>query len=110
MLDKERDLVEQEAGNIAIEHNESAHHFETRLDGHLAFVQYRYSDDGDMVLVHTEVPAALGGRGIGGKLAKAALEYARGRELKVVVTCPFITSYIKKHPEYQSLVVRKGSE
>jgi predicted GNAT family acetyltransferase len=98
-------LVEQETGAIEVEHNESAHRFETQVDGHLAFVQYRYRNGDDMVLVHTEVPGELGGRGIGSQIVRAALEYARSRKLRVVVTCPFITSYIKKHPEYQSLVV-----
>jgi predicted GNAT family acetyltransferase len=102
--------VEQETESIEVENNESAHRFEARVDGHLAFVQYRYSDSGDLVIAHTEVPAALGGRGIGSKLARAALEYARGRKLSVMVTCPFISSYIKKHPEYQPLVDTGPSE
>jgi predicted GNAT family acetyltransferase len=106
-LDKERYVVDHETGNIEIEHNESAHRFDTRVNGHLAFLQYRYSHNGDMVLVHTEVPGPLGGRGIGSKLARAALEYASSRELKVVPACPFISTYIKRHPEYESLVGSK---
>ena len=96
--------MEQETEPLDIKNNESAQRFETRIDGHDAFVQYRYSVGGDFVLSHTEVPPALGGRGLGGKLAAAALDYARNRQLKVVVTCPFITKYIHKHPEYEGLL------
>lgn len=103
-------MVEQDIGEFEIEHNESAHRFEARVDGNLALVQYRYSEDGAMVLAHTEVPRTIEGRGIGSKLAQAALEYARSRDLRVVVTCPFISSYIDKHPEYQSLVTGDSSE
>jgi len=98
--------MEHEIKGFEIKNNESAQRFETRVDGHEAFVQYRYSDGGDMVLSHTEVPVALGGQGLGGKLAAAALDYARSRQLKVVVTCPFITKYLHKHPEYEG-VLRK---
>ena len=96
--------MEQETEPFEIKNNESAQRFETRIDGHDAFVQYRYSVGGDFVLSHTEVPPALGGRGLGGKLAAAALDYARNRQLKVVVTCPFITKYLHKHPEYEGLL------
>jgi predicted GNAT family acetyltransferase len=94
----------RETETLKIENNESAQRFEVRIDGHEAFVQYRYTDGGDLVLSHTEVPPALGGRGLGGKLAGAALDFARSRNLTVVVTCPFITNYINKHAEYHALL------
>ncbi|PYQ38868.1 MAG: hypothetical protein DMF77_23120 [Acidobacteria bacterium] len=42
--------------------------------------------------------------GVAGKLARAALEYAREHNLSVIPRCPFVAAYIRKHPEYQSLV------
>src|SRR5262245_14687424 len=96
--------MKQDTDVIEIQNNESAHRFEALVDGHVAFVQYRYSDTGQIVFTHAEVPSALAGRGIGSKLARVALEYARERALRVVSTCPFITSYVDKHPEYQSLL------
>jgi predicted GNAT family acetyltransferase len=102
--------MEREPQSLEIKNNESAHRFETRVDAHEAFVQYRYSDGGDLVLSHTEVPPALGGKGLGGKLAAAALDYARSRRLRVVVTCPFITNYMNKHPEYRDLLRKEYGE
>ena len=91
------------AENIVIENDKAAKRFAARIDGKQAFIQYRYADD-NLVLVHTEVPDSLSGRGIGGKLAHAALEHARAEGVKVVPLCPFVASYIRRHSEYQSLV------
>jgi predicted GNAT family acetyltransferase len=89
---------------ITIVNNPERHRFETRMDGILAQVAYRLRDD-VITFTHTEVPEALAGRGIANQLAIAALDHARDHGLKVVPECPFISSYIKRHPEYQPLVV-----
>jgi uncharacterized protein len=91
------------AENIVVENNEAAKRFEARIADQAAFIQYRYANN-ELVLIHTEVPDALSGRGIAGKLAQAALEYARAAGVKVVPLCPFVSSYIRRHPEYQALV------
>jgi len=83
--------------------NAARHRFELQVDGHFAFLNYNLHP-GEIVLVHTEVPKELGGRGIGGKLAAAALESARGRGLKVKAPCPFVSAYIERHPEYSDLM------
>lgn len=83
--------------------NESARRFEITVDGHTGFL--RYARSGQRIdLVHTEVPPELGGRGLGGVLAKAALDYAREAGLAVVASCPFVKKYLEKHPEYSGLV------
>ena len=51
------------------------------------------------VLVHTEVPEAWGGRGIGGRLVRAALTRARADHLTVVPWCPFARRWLKEHPD-----------
>jgi uncharacterized protein len=86
--------------------NETANRFEIAVDGGTAFLEYHRGRD-FLTLVHTEVPAELEGRGIGGKLAKAGLEFARAENLKVVPSCPFVAAYIRRHPEYLDLVMEK---
>jgi predicted GNAT family acetyltransferase len=83
--------------------NTEKHQFELIVDGHTALAAYRLKP-GVITFTHTEVPAALGGRGIGSQLAKGALDQVRQRGLKVVPLCPFIKAYIEKHPEYQELL------
>jgi uncharacterized protein len=91
---------------VVIENNVAEHRFEARLPSGVAELQYRYGGSGTLVLVHTEVPPALEGRSIGARLVRAALEYARANGLTVVPLCPFVTVFIARHPEFQSLVRR----
>ena len=60
--------------------------------------------NGRIVLIHTEVDEALEGRGLGSRLAEAALEDARRRGLAVVPLCPFMAGYIERHPEFADTV------
>jgi uncharacterized protein len=89
---------------IRIVNNLERHRFETRVNGVLAQVAYRISGD-VITYTHTEVPESLAGKGIANMLAVAALEYAKDNNLKVIPQCPFIATYIKRHQEYQPLVV-----
>lgn len=77
--------------------------YEMDADGETATLYYRIAP-GVITLRHTEVPPALGGRGIGSRLARAALEDARARDLKVVASCPFVAAYMGKHPEFNDLL------
>jgi hypothetical protein len=87
----------------AVQNEKTFHRFTVHLDGATALLAYK-EEGGTLYLIHTEVPAAMEGKGIGGQLAKAGLEYARQNGLKVVARCPFVTSYLQRHPEYQDLV------
>jgi uncharacterized protein len=93
-----------EAGVVSVVDNATTHRFELRFPEGVATLRYRYAVDGSLVLVHSDVPRALEGRGLAGRLARAALESARSRGLHVVVVCPFVAAYIKKHPEINSIV------
>ncbi len=87
-----------------IVNNVAEKRFEMRFPEGIAELQYRLRGPSTIVLAHTEVPPQLQNRGIAGKLARAALEHARDRQLAVVVICPFVAAFLKRHPEYQSLV------
>jgi predicted GNAT family acetyltransferase len=100
-------LGKDDVDALVVENDDKAQQFQVRVEGHLARILYAYSN-GSIVFVHTEVPPALEGRGIAGKLARAALEYAREHKLSVIPRCPFVAAYIRKHPEYQSLVHADG--
>lgn len=83
--------------------NEAKHRFELDVDGVTAFSEYRRKT-GVVTFIHTEVPEALGGKGVGTKLARGALDMVRARGEKVIAKCPFIAAFIKKHAEYQDLL------
>ncbi len=79
--------------------------YELTVDGSTAFAEYRKAE-GERVFVHTEVPDALSGRGVGSKLVRGALDDVRTTGLKVVAECPFVASFIERHPDYRSLLAR----
>jgi glutamyl-Q tRNA(Asp) synthetase len=87
-----------------VRNNVEKSRFETTVDGHTAYAAYDLEDPSRIVFTHTVVPDALAGKGIGGKLARFGLDHAREKGLKVVPQCPFVASFIRKHPEYQDLV------
>lgn len=78
--------------------NTTKHRLEVVVDGVLAQLVYRHNGK-RLVLVHTEVPEALAGRGIGGRLVEAAMEAAVSDGLTVVPACPFAALWLRKHPE-----------
>lgn len=88
---------------IEVTDNRAESQYEASIDGALALVAYQLRDDA-IVFLHTEVPRALEGRGIGGQLAKIVIEDAKARGLAIVPRCPFIRAYIDRHPEYEPLV------
>ena len=87
-----------------IENRAQQHRYELTQGGKLAArIDYKMRGDGVLDLVHTEVEPGHEGQGLGGKIAKFALDDAKARGLKVVPTCSYIAGYIEKHPEYREL-------
>lgn len=65
-----------------------------------------YSLQGDrLILVHTEVPPAWSGHGMGARLVRAALRRARAEGLTIVPWCPYARRWLKEHPDEAGGVV-----
>jgi len=82
--------------------NAERHRFELDADGHVAFSNYKRID-GVLTILHTEVPKALEGHGIGSALISGVLNTARAEGLKVNAVCPFVKAYLERHSEYADL-------
>jgi predicted GNAT family acetyltransferase len=89
--------------------NTALNRYELTVDGEVAFLTYRRRDD-HVLLVHTEVPEVFRGRGYGGLLAKHALDDARKTGKQVIVKCPFVTTWLKRHREYDDMVVARVAD
>jgi predicted GNAT family acetyltransferase len=91
---------------LALTHSPDLRRYEAQLDGELVgFAEYRL-EGRRMTIFHTEVDRAHEGHGIGGRLARLALDDVVARERELVPSCPFIADYIRRHPEpYLSTVV-----
>lgn len=88
---------------VSLKDNPEKSRFEFDLEGQLGLVEYILNRD-QIVLTHTEVPGSLGGRGYGSLIIQLALENVKARGLKVISKCPFVTSYIQKHPQWQEIL------
>ena len=91
--------------DIEVVDNREQSRFEARVDGEVAgFAAYKLRD-GRIVFTHTDVDDAFGGQGVGGALARGALDQVRAAgDRTVVAMCPFIAAWIDKHPDYQDLL------
>jgi predicted GNAT family acetyltransferase len=88
---------------LDLHHDPAARRFSTRLDGHEAELVYSLRSE-RMVIDHTGVPEAIGGRGVAAALVRAALDHARAQGWRVVPACSYSAAYIQRHPEYADLV------
>lgn len=86
--------------------NKREQRFEMSLgEGKTAFIRYAETGEGVVELTHTEVPEEFEGKGIGSKLVRGTFEILREENLQMMPSCPFITAYLQRHPEYQSLTI-----
>ena len=83
--------------------NQAESRFELWVDGRLAELPYRRNGK-RLVLIHTEVPVELEGRGLGGALVMAAIDRAKRDGMTVVPLCPLARSWLQRHPDTASQV------
>jgi uncharacterized protein len=84
----------------AVRHNEALGRYELDTPHGLAIAVYRQQGD-RLLFIHTEVPSADEGHGIGSQLVRAALDDARHRGFKIVPACSFVVDFVHRHPEYK---------
>jgi len=88
---------------VTVADNPERSRYEVKVDGVVAgFAAYvRHPDH--LNFTHTEIGSEFGGQGLGGKLVAGALADVRASGGRIVATCPFVKSYLEKHPEYGDL-------
>jgi predicted GNAT family acetyltransferase len=85
--------------------NPARSRYELALEGGIAFIDYQRIG-GLFVLTHAEVPPALRGRGIGGRLTAGALELVRAQGGRVEARCPYVAQFIAGNAQYQDLLAQ----
>lgn len=94
---------------MTVEHDESRKRFVARVGGDVAELRYARADAQTIDLQHTAVPEHAEGQGVGGEFARAAFEYAREHNLRVVPSCPFIQTWLAHHPDQRDVVAGETS-
>lgn len=85
--------------------NQPAHNFELIVEGGRAFIDY-IKRDNIYLLVHTEVPEELEGKGIAAAMVEKTFNYLEAEGAKIKVYCPYVQVYLKRHPEWERLVAK----
>jgi uncharacterized protein len=91
---------------LEVRRNEAAQRYELVSDeGELiGLIDYRLVDS-TIDLFHAETNPAHGGKGYASLLVRGALDDIRERGgLSVRPSCPFVTDFFGKHPEYADLL------
>ncbi len=99
-------MMKPELENIELVKNETDKQFEMVVEGHKAFIQYQELPN-KIALVHTEVPEELGGKGVGTALVEKTLNSIKESGKKIMPYCSFVFAYIKRHPEWKTIVSEK---
>lgn len=60
---------------------------------------------GDIIIIdHTYVSDELGGQGIGKKLLKEVVDWARKESKKIIPLCPYAKAQMEKNEEYHDII------
>jgi uncharacterized protein len=95
---------EAEAALVSVMDNPRASQFELRANGVLAgYVTYRDARSG-RAFEHTVIATEYQGMGLASQLIRSALNEARATGRTVLPLCPFVRSFIQRHPAYVDLV------
>jgi predicted GNAT family acetyltransferase len=67
-------------------------------------IEYTWAGKSKFIIDHTEVDPEFKGKGVGKKMVKATVDFAKENKLKVIPLCPFAKSLIEKTPEFQEVL------
>ncbi len=89
---------------LDIRRNDEQSRYEAWLDGQRIGLATMIEQDDAVLLPHVEIDPRHGGRGYAGQLTRAALDDLRERGVPVVARCPYVRTWVTRHPEYQDFV------
>lgn len=84
-------------------HEQENERFVIYINDKEAFVEYNITED-VLNLYHTYTEPELRGKGLAAQVVRAAIEFAKENNLKVVPTCSYVQAFIKRNDEYKELV------
>jgi predicted GNAT family acetyltransferase len=89
--------------DVRITDNPDESRYEARIGEELVGYLAYDLQAGQIALLHTQVDRSTKGQGIGSRLVAEALEDIRARGLSTRVVCPFVRSFLRRHPEYSDV-------
>jgi uncharacterized protein len=89
---------------ITINHDQEGQEFTAIMGNDQAELSYAKPEEKVIDFQHTFVPECFRGKGVANKLIKAGLTYAEEQNFRVIASCPAVSSYIRRHKEYEPLL------
>ena len=86
--------------------NEEKKRFELEVESKIAFIEYILTNENIMFLTHTEVPIELEGKGVGSAIVSKTLAYIKEKGYTLAPLCPFVAAYVKRHPDWKSILAK----
>jgi predicted GNAT family acetyltransferase len=65
---------------------------------------YVWAGPDKFIIDYTHVKDGYTNEGVGNRLVKKAIDYARENNVKIIPLCPFANSIFKKNPEYSDVL------
>lgn len=95
---------------VHVHHNAAEHRFTADVGAdENAVLAYQEVGGGVLDLQHTVVPPAARGEGVADALVRAAVDYARGHDVRLVPTCPYVAAWLERHPRAADVFVEAGA-
>lgn len=88
---------------VEIKDNSFLRQFETRVDGHLAKIEYS-SQERKVFLTKLVVPEEISINGFKEDFIKAVLHHIQEQNLRVVPTSPQIAGFLRKNRQYKEML------
>ena len=85
-------------------HEKENERFVIYVEGHEVYVEYTMKNN-TIDLHHTYTHPALRGKGLAALVVKAAFEFAKENNLKVIPTCSYVQAFTRKNEQYKELVI-----
>ena len=92
--------------DLVVRDNPGERRFEGRLGDELVGVVEYIPLEGKIIATHTEVRPVFEGEGFGSRLVAGVLDKLRDDGLLVQPMCPYVTAWLRRHPEYDDVVDR----
>jgi hypothetical protein len=89
---------------MEVKHNEDQQKFYLLKDGKESYALYRMHNKETMNIFRVYVPPEQRHQGLAAKVARAALEFAKENNLKVIPSCSYTDYFIEQNKEYEELL------
>ena len=92
--------------DVELVHEPGRKRFVARAADKESHLVYTPMGSGVVDFLSTYVHPTLRGQGVGDKLVCRALDWARAEGLRVIPSCWFVDTVVRRHPEYEPLMER----